>query len=116
MTKKAIQKHYTNKTIWIIGASAGIGKALTEHLLSFNIKLIISARNVTALESIAQKAPEKTHVYPLDVSNISEFKTTFQTFSAAAYNEVWDSIASYNINNRCVCSVFGIFSTYKFRI
>ena len=43
-----------NKTIWITGASSGIGKALVFALAKQQNRLILMARNTTALEKIKQ--------------------------------------------------------------
>ncbi len=41
-----------NKTIWITGASSGIGEALAYNLAAKNCNLILSARNKTALKKV----------------------------------------------------------------
>ena len=43
---------FTNKTIWITGASAGIGEQLTYQLAKKGNRLIISARRKEALEKV----------------------------------------------------------------
>ena len=43
---------FVGKTIWITGASSGIGKELAIQLSKFNTKLILSARNLSALEEV----------------------------------------------------------------
>lgn len=61
------------KTIWITGASSGIGRKLAEELLSFPCNLIISARNE---ENLLQVKGDATHVsvLPLDLNNHSEME------------------------------------------
>ena len=41
-----------NKTVWITGASSGIGEALAYELALKNCKLILSGRNIEALEKV----------------------------------------------------------------
>lgn len=47
-------KSYDGKLIWIIGASAGIGAALAKAFADEGARLILSARNVTALSELAE--------------------------------------------------------------
>lgn len=45
-------KYFDQKTIWITGASSGIGEALTKALSRFDCKLLISSRQVDELERV----------------------------------------------------------------
>lgn len=58
-----------NRTIWITGASSGIGRALTTSLLGKNNRLILTARNQSALEEIRESDPERIHVVAADISD-----------------------------------------------
>ena len=44
---------FANKTIWITGASSGIGKAVALELSKEKTKLILSDRNETGLAEVA---------------------------------------------------------------
>ncbi len=69
--------------IWITGASSGIGLALTTLLASRGHQLIISSRNVAALENIA-KPYSNVQVLAFDVSDsstIENTKTQLQTMA-----------------------------------
>ncbi|CAM3365112.1 SDR family oxidoreductase [Zobellia roscoffensis] len=59
-----------NKTIWITGASSGIGEALAYKLSEKGCKLILSARNQEALEIVRDNcnSPELIKILPLDIS------------------------------------------------
>ena len=66
------------QTIWITGASSGIGRALALQFALANTKLIISSRNKEALEKVKQLCIEKDMkksdilVLPFDVTNESQ--------------------------------------------
>ena len=64
----------TNKTIWITGASSGIGEQLTYQLAERGNRLIISARRKEALENVKSNciadSHNNIHVLPLDLSEI----------------------------------------------
>lgn len=60
----------SNKTVWITGASSGIGEALAYELASKNCKLILSARNETALEQVKAKCgTAQITVLPIDLND-----------------------------------------------
>ena len=60
-----------NKTIWITGASSGIGKALAIELSKSNNKLIISSRNESALLAVKNECsqPENIKILTLDLED-----------------------------------------------
>lgn len=62
---------FSNKRIWITGASSGIGEALTHAFNRAGANVIISARRQEALEKVRSACahPERVVVLPLDVSN-----------------------------------------------
>lgn len=64
----------TNKTIWITGASSGIGEQLAYQLAKKGNKLILSARRKEVLENVksncADAVQKNIHVLPLDLANI----------------------------------------------
>lgn len=68
---------YTNKVVWITGASSGIGKALALELSNQGAKLILSSRKETDLVAVQNecKNPEAVVVFPLDLEQYQDFET-----------------------------------------
>jgi len=66
-----------NKTIWITGASSGIGEALVQLLSKEEVNLIISARRVSELERVklANEQKAKIEILPLDLEKSEELKS-----------------------------------------
>lgn len=59
----------TGKTIWVTGATSGIGQALAKRLASMGNFVIISGRRESELEKLLDQFPKKMHALPLDVSD-----------------------------------------------
>lgn len=68
---------FSNKVIWITGASSGIGEALALALSKRGAKLILSSRNETKLQVVKNQCayPEKVAVLPLDLEAYHSLKT-----------------------------------------
>lgn len=54
--------NFKNRTIWITGASSGIGKALVFNLSKQNCQLIISSRNIKDLETVKNACPNLENI------------------------------------------------------
>ncbi len=65
--------YFSGKTIWITGASSGIGEALAVALSRFNCSLILSARRTEELERVRDRCanPEQVFLLPLDVTDFN---------------------------------------------
>ena len=62
--------YFTDKKVWITGASSGIGKAVAFELVKRGAKVAISARNEMALNSIANEmGKDKVLVIAMDVTD-----------------------------------------------
>lgn len=74
-----VQNHFMklkDKTIWITGASSGIGKALALSFSKEGANVIISSRNKTELEKVKAEStfPDKVKILPLDLTDFDSFK------------------------------------------
>ena len=67
---------FTNRVVWITGASSGIGEALAARFARENARVVLSARRQPELERVRQRcidagaAPENMLVLPLDVTDL----------------------------------------------
>lgn len=69
--------NFTNKVVWITGASSGIGKHLAIELSNQNAKLIVSSRNTEALETVKSlcKDSENVKIVPLDLEDYNNLSS-----------------------------------------
>ncbi len=66
--------NYNGKTIWIIGATDGIGKALVEKIdATYDTNFILSARSEDKLNTIASSLKNKTQIINCDVADFENF-------------------------------------------
>jgi len=73
--------NFANKTVWITGASSGIGKGLALAFSNSDANVILSARNESKLNEVkaACKNPNKVQILPLDLADFSSFKEKSKT-------------------------------------
>jgi short-subunit dehydrogenase len=64
-------KAFEGKTVWITGASSGIGKALSVVFAEAGARLILSGRRVDALQAVADQLPAETMVLPFEVTDFN---------------------------------------------
>lgn len=66
-----MRNYFQGKTIWVTGASSGIGEALTYALSREGAHLILSARRAEELDRVKKSCahPEKVDIVPLDLSS-----------------------------------------------
>ncbi|MHA6327152.1 SDR family NAD(P)-dependent oxidoreductase [Roseivivax sp. CAU 1753] len=76
-------KDWVGKRYWIVGASAGLGSAIAHQLSRVGTKLVLSARDRDALESLAAELPSDAEVVTLDVTDDQSCKD-----AAAAVGDV----------------------------
>lgn len=77
--------HFQNKTVWITGASSGIGEALAHEFARQGARLILSARNEAELQRVADACGRPdTIIQPLDLGNHDSLPGIMQAVLAKA--------------------------------
>ena len=69
------------KTVWLVGASAGIGRATAHKLHALGAKVIVTARNQPALDAFAAEHPGAT-VLAMDAADAASVEAAAQTILA----------------------------------
>lgn len=74
------------KTVWIIGASAGIGRALAQKLAKQGYNIALSARNEESLKEAASELDKgaKSWVSPCDASDVKSLKASYKDLTKKA--------------------------------
>lgn len=66
---------FTNKVVWITGASSGIGKQLAQQFAELGARVVLSARRADVLEAVRDELAggrERHWVVPLDLADADE--------------------------------------------
>ena len=71
------------KTVWLVGASTGIGEATAHALHAAGAKVFVSARGAEALRAFVQAHPGATAL-PLDVTDLAAVRAAAQAIQGAA--------------------------------
>ncbi|MFK7903666.1 MAG: SDR family oxidoreductase [Chitinophagales bacterium] len=72
--------YFNNKTVWITGASEGIGKALALELAAKGAKIILTARNIEKLKAVQSALKGEGHiVLPMDLLKTDEISAKVET-------------------------------------
>jgi len=69
--------NFKNKVVWITGASSGLGEAMAKLFNELGAQLILSSRNVAALEKVQQSFVNKealSVIIPLDLRAYHTFE------------------------------------------
>jgi short-subunit dehydrogenase len=62
-------RDWQGKRYWVVGASAGLGRAVAMQLSRLGCHLILSARSEDALRDLAETLPGRADVLAMDVTN-----------------------------------------------
>ena len=83
MKQSGIEK-FSDKRVWIIGASSGIGEACAKALLFQGAKVALSSRRVERLHQIANTGVvNQALVIPLDVTDDGQLQNGYKTILSA---------------------------------
>lgn len=86
---------FAGKTVWIIGASEGIGAALARALAQEGARLILSARNQPALEALARDCGN-AEVLPLDLAGVGALASVVAGLAPGSLDAVICTAALYD--------------------
>ena len=64
---------WPDRTVWVVGASSGIGRATASALHARGARIIVSARNADALQAFVAAHPFSSAL-PLDVTDAAAVK------------------------------------------
>ena len=101
--------NFNNKTVWITGASSGIGKALALEFSRNNANIIISSRNIDKLQEVKSlcKNTDKVQVLKLDLDDYTHIGKTVQT-AISLFNGIDILINNGGISQRSLAIDTGI--------
>ena len=75
-------RDWDGKTVWLVGASTGIGRATASLLHARGARVVVSARNADALHQFADEHPG-SRTLPLDVSDAAAVRTAAASVMAS---------------------------------
>ena len=74
---------FKNKTVWVTGASSGIGKALAIQFSKLGANVVLSSRKESDLKEVEKLCQANTFVLPLDLS----FQDNFNELVKKVYDQ-----------------------------
>ena len=72
---------WRDRSVWVVGASSGIGRATAEALLQAGAKVAVSSRQEAPLQALAQQYPH-AWVVPADVTSLESLQDAAQQVQA----------------------------------
>ena len=72
---------WRDRSVWVVGASSGIGRATAETLLQAGAKVAVSSRQEAPLQALAQQYPH-AWVVPADVTSLESLQDAAQQVQA----------------------------------
>ncbi len=105
---------FSNKVVWITGASSGIGKALALELSRKNAQLILSSRKKESLELVKKecKNPSKVKIVTLDLEDYTNLQVKVNK-AIACFNKVDVLVNNGGISQRSLAKDTNIFVDKK---
>ncbi len=85
--------NFSGKTVWVTGASSGIGEALAIGLAKRGARIILSGRRVEALERVAKALDAETLVLPFEATDYDALP------AVVAKAQAWKGGVDLLINN-----------------
>ena len=80
---------FKDKTVWITGASSGIGQALAQTFSAAGAKIVLSGRRVEALKEVADSLSTPSLLLPFEVTDYDALQSKV--------DEAWDWAGSIDI-------------------
>lgn len=68
-------RDWTNKVVWVVGASSGIGRALAQDLVTAGARVVVSGRHA---QTLAEINPAPALILACDVSKPEELKANIE--------------------------------------
>lgn len=101
--------NFENKVVWITGASSGIGRAIALKLSYYEVKLILSSRNIEKLEEVRAlcQKPENVKILSMDLTQTTEAKNWVKD-ALGLFNGVDLLINNAGISQRSLAADTGI--------
>lgn len=86
--------------VWFItGSSTGFGRLLAEELLKRGERVIATARDISKVQDVAQKHPDKARAFALDVTKPPEITSVArQAINSFGHVDVLVNNAGYGVN------------------
>lgn len=91
LSKQKNTPNISQKTIWITGASSGIGTALAKEFAKMGASLILSGRKLDMLEQVKNSCqhPDKHWVVPFDLTDAEQTNQAYQSAKQQAGKIDW---------------------------
>ena len=84
---KQLDEYYSDKTVWIIGGSEGIGAFLAKYLILFGANVLIISRHQSKLDTainqmkdLKKSTDQRLQSLSLDITNYSKVEESLNTF------------------------------------